>query len=164
MAQPKSSKNVSEKSLKIPMMVGGSIIVVAIAATGFALLSTDEEKDGNANLESDGENSILEAVNYKDGTYVTEASYFVDASGKTDHIRVTVSVKDSKIESIRVDALEDGEVTVSKYMDEFNKKVNEKISGKKFSDVYGMELVSGSTLTSNSFKEALRVVEDKAED
>lgn len=164
----KTSKSIpaaKEKTLKVPLVMGGSIILVAIAATSFAILSTDDKKESNSKIDSeDSENQILKALNYKDGTYTTDTSYFVEVANKTDHIRVTITVENSKITAVHVDPLEDGVVVESKYMDEFNSAIAEKVVGKKFSDIYGAELVSGSTLTSSSFKDALRVIEDKAEE
>jgi len=154
------------ENMRLPLMVGGVAVVAIVGAAGFALLNPQNDYDPvgeHLSLSGDAEQQIMEALDYQEGTYVVEVSYEVPEAGFTDHMRVTVTIKDEKITSAVATKLEEGEEVENEYMDAFNDAIAGMIIGKRPDSIYGLELKSGSTLTADAFKDAVRTIEKQAE-
>ncbi|MFQ5493376.1 MAG: hypothetical protein ACE5DX_04420 [Candidatus Dojkabacteria bacterium] len=149
---------VTKKSkLNFPIVIGGGVVVVALAAGGLALVGRNNANTQPTVVPTEVQQQILEAVQYKDGTYYVETSFYIEAAEKTDFLGITVVIQDEKIVSAEVTALEDGEAVESGYLDTFNDELNGLVIGKTIDETEELEspLVAGSTLTSNAFVEAL---------
>lgn len=152
----------TDKTIKVPVMIGGVLVVVAIAAGALVFVSQNTATPSGGNTVIEQPKNTEAFSSYKDGTYYTEVSYYVEPLAKTEMLGITLVIENGKIKSASAVSLENGEEVASTYMDEFNDGIAGKVSSAKFSTIYGAELVTGSTLTSNAFKEALKTIEQEA--
>lgn len=152
MAKKKAKKN--ESNPIVPIAAGGGILLVALG--GLALVSNPPGgMQININNDDPAVVDILEALNYRDGDYYTTAEYYVPVAEKTDKVGISLSVRDGKIESVNVVMLKDDEIVENPYLVKYNDQLREIIVGKEVKDVPDLDLVSGSTITNDAFKEAL---------
>ncbi len=163
---PKTPQPSGKNTLSV--LVGGVAIGVVIGAGGFVLVDNlqqaQEGQGNNVGLSSSSAQTILEAVKYKDGVYTANATFMVEAADVPEHsIRVTVEVRDEKVVSASVVEInEAGEAVENNYMKKFVDELGKLIVGKDVDAVGDMSLVTGSTLTSNAFKQAFAAVKIEA--
>lgn len=151
----------SKTSMVMPVVVGGGVLVLALG--GLALISNRPADSTPVDVDSYAADALLNEVEYYDGIYYTEARYYVDALEAEDIVGVTVVVEDGEIQSVELVQLnEEGEEQENEYLEEFVEKLTDKVVGVHLTEVEGMELISGSTLTSDAFKEAVREFDGRA--
>lgn len=119
-----------------------------IAAFGLAVLSS-------ASLVSCGTTSSL-----KDGTFTQHQTYS-PAEGYEFYIDVTTALEGGKIASINVEPDPNGQATIA-FATEFKKGLQEKMVGKTLDEAKEMGYVSGASLTSNAFKQAIDAIKTQA--
>ncbi len=96
---------------------------------------------------------------YKDGTYTSTASYNVP-EGKTESLTVTITLKNDVItDSTVVSNAKDHDS--KRYSAQFISGYKSMVTGKKITDV-DLSLVSGSSLTSSGWNNAIRSIESEA--
>jgi uncharacterized protein with FMN-binding domain len=95
---------------------------------------------------------------YKDGTYTATGSYI--SPGGPDHVGVTLTLKDDIITNITVTP-EPGDNTSKKYQGYFVSGYKPLVIGKDIATV-NLSKVSGSSLTSKGFNDALAQIEVQA--
>ncbi len=152
------------KSLKIPVIIGGVVVFVTIVTAGLVLISENSDLLGNITGNNQA-TSLTSAIGLElvDGIYYTEVSYYVPAAEKTDYLGVTLIVKDNKVVSALGTSLEaDGTPAESKYQTEFNEKVSTEVNGKNFESAIEFANISGSTLTTDAFRQALQSLQSDA--
>jgi uncharacterized protein with FMN-binding domain len=95
---------------------------------------------------------------YKDGTYTTTASY--RSPGGSQDIGVSITLKDGVVTASSVTAeATDGQA--QDYQANFISGYKQYVTGKKI-DSISLSRVSGSSLTSNGFNNALKAIESQA--
>ncbi|MCA9387152.1 FMN-binding protein [Candidatus Dojkabacteria bacterium] len=142
---------ISSKSLtKMPqsMVIGGGVILVTLTIGGIVIY-TESQKDSN------NENQSYSLKDFKDGSYYAEGSFYVDAVSKTETIGVTVTIRDGKITGLETDQIENGEKVVNEYMQKFEDKIKDMVVGKPITEVGDQTIITGSSLTSKGFVDAV---------
>ena len=96
---------------------------------------------------------------YKDGTYSATGSYM--SPGGPDQVKVTVALTNDIITSILFTP-EPGDNNSAKYQNIFATNYKQYVIGKNIADVY-LTKVSGSSLTSKGFNDALAQIKSQAQ-
>lgn len=99
------------------------------------------------------------AANYKDGDYTATGSY--DSPGGTQKISVTVTLKDGVITATSA-TTNPSDSEAKEYQDEFLSGYKQEVVGKKVSEIK-LSRVSGSSLTSQGFNNALEQIKTDAQ-
>ncbi len=157
-----------QNQIKVPLMIGGTVVVVGIAAASIATLTNRQNIPASNPTEipdDKAQQEILEAVNFRDGVYYTETEFYVDVADKTHIIGVTITIENKEIKDVEVvEVNKKGEKVENEHMTEFDEKLENIIKGKEINEIYNMDLVAKSTLTSDAFKEALKQIEENAQE
>lgn len=95
---------------------------------------------------------------YKDGSYSATGSYM--SPGGLDHLGLTLTLKDDLITDVTVTP-QPGDNTSARYQDKFVSGYKVYVLGKNISDVQ-ISKVSGSSLTSIGFNDALTQIKSQA--
>ncbi|MCA9379235.1 hypothetical protein KC640_02295, partial [Candidatus Dojkabacteria bacterium] len=120
-------KPAAGQSIKVPVIIGGVLVVVAVAAGSLVLLSQNTATTDTNQPAIDQPVILSEFASFKDGTYYTEVSYYVEPLDKDEVIGVTLVIENGAIKSATAVSIEDGEEVASSYMDEFNDGVADKV-------------------------------------
>ncbi len=102
--------------------------------------------------------SATPATAYKDGTYSVTTSYTAPP-GRED-IGVTITLADSKITNVSIENKADHPTSI-RYQDDFAAAIASLVSGVSI-DNAEVDEVSGSSLTSNGFNDALEEIREQA--
>lgn len=152
-------------------IIAGVVIIAAIALLGIG--ATLLKKDGTPSVnESTTANSLAtseptsqtatptqtRSATYKDGTYTSSGAY--QSPGGREKISVTITVKDGTVTESNVEQ-EANNRDSEQYQKEFKAGYKEKVVGRKLSDIK-LSTVSGSSLTSEGFNEALEAIKTQA--
>lgn len=95
---------------------------------------------------------------YKDGSYTVEEAYFV--KGKEDVVEIVIEIKNDKITNLDMDLLSGHEESTS-WINSYVSNIEPQIKGMDIDDVEEAFL-SGATLTSDAFRDALVEVKTEA--
>lgn len=143
-------------------IIGGIVLLIAVALLVVAVKAFSGDNPQTANNSPAGSNSSQNSANsniqYKDGTYNATGNYV--SPGGTQSIKVILDVKNNTIEDATVESL-----TTNRDSKEFQSKF---ISGfkpfvvGKDPDEVQISHVSGSSLTSEGFKNALEQIKEQA--
>jgi uncharacterized protein with FMN-binding domain len=135
------------------------ITAVAVLGVGGAFLwmgSNDKTDAANTSvLESQVSNLV-----FKDGAYNAEGDYL--SPGGREKVFVSLVIKDNIIESVVFEGRA-SDPTSKTYQKLFADNFKNKVVGKKISDVK-LDKVSGSSLTSNGFNQALQKIKNQAKE
>lgn len=153
--------------INLPLIVGGVAVIAVVSAASFVYVNNNPvpESPGQAVVIPEKTLAELAAqLNLKDGTYYAEASFYVEPLGKTEHLAVTLTMADSIVTEVSVIQIdEQGNKVENEYMDKFSTSVAGLTTGKTISEIVDMDLVSGSTLSSEAFRGAMVELKPKAE-
>ncbi len=151
----------------------GLIAIVVLAALVVGTIALQPKKDSSQNSDtntstntpsSDTEASSPSSANgqesgvYKDGTYKATGSYV--SPGGNEEIDVTITIADGKITDSSV-APQAATRESLEYQDEFVNGYKEQVTGKDLATLM-LGKVSGSSLTSRGFNEALDQIRSQA--
>ncbi len=155
-------------------IIAGAIIIAAVALIAIAasmLNKKDEQQASNtrdtstsqqemASISSEVENTADsdEGATYKDGTYTVSDTY--PSPGGEEDIKVVLTLKDNAVTA--VDVTQDANQRESEeYQSMFQQGYKSRVIGKA---IDGLELdsVSGSSLTTQAFDEALEQIRSQA--
>jgi hypothetical protein len=162
-------------------VVLASIVIVAFGVTFFkkkeSAISTGAEStisgtaSGNSNSGATGASAKTSAsaatqstpsnttANYKDGTYSASGSYV--SPGGTERISVSVTVKDGVVTDSTVSQVANNRES-EEYQAKFRNNYKSQVVGKKLSSI-SLSRVSGSSLTSGGFNDALDTIKSQAQ-
>jgi uncharacterized protein with FMN-binding domain len=141
------------------------IVIVVIVGGVVAFGGKDESSEHAHHHASSSSNSSTSTVaadpnaTYKDGTYKATGDYV--SPGGNQEITVSVTVKDGVITD--TSAQNGASDTESKeHQEDFIDNYKSQVVGKKLSEV-SLSRVSGSSLTSQGFNDAIQQIRDQAE-
>lgn len=153
-----------------------AVLIVIVAIVGFTMAngkddeaetagdststSTSTSNDDTANSDPDAavSNDNTDG-SYKDGTYTATGAY--TSPGGSESIEVTVTIKDGVITSTSADA-NASDAEAEEYQGMFLSAYEDLVVGKNIDDV-DLSRVSGSSLTSQGFNNALDDIKQEAE-
>ncbi|KXK26418.1 MAG: FMN-binding domain protein [candidate division WS6 bacterium OLB20] len=158
--EPQADAPAAKPNLVLPVAAGGGVLILALG--GLALVSNRPQNGQQVELTPTVTEALLEQVSYRDGIYYAEATFYVQPVEANETVGVTVVVSDGEIASVEIVQLEDGAIVENEYLTEFTDKLQDIVVGQSLDSIEDMELISGSTLTSDAFREAIRSVQDQA--
>lgn len=154
-----------------PKLIGLIVVGLLVAAgTGTVIwMNRDDTTDtGSSEVSTSTQSSTSSTdsttptdtdASYKNGTYSADGSY--RSPGGNEKIGVTLTISDEVITSVSIDAYAtDGDA--KQYQALFKEGISEEVVGKKVSEVR-VSRVSGSSLTSTGFNNALEAIKSEAE-
>ncbi len=157
----------TSKSLRIPLIIGGLVLIITVGAGGLILtlssknnntVSTSNSTLGGNGLESIPSN-ITNSSQYKDGTYTSTGNY--DSPGGMEKIGVTVTLTNGVIKSVSVDTGTPSSFDAQKYQNKFSQGISGVVVGKSL-DQATVGRVNGSSLTGIGFNEAITKIKTQA--
>ena len=150
-----------KKDIKVPLVVGGSVVFATIAIGSLVLISENQKPTPDTS-ENAIENTPQTISDYKDGRYYAEASYYVEPKDSTETVGVVIKLENGLISEVKVLSIENGAVLDSENVERFENKAKEEIVGKPINEASGF-FVSGSSLTTEAFQNALENIKREAE-
>ncbi len=150
------------KSNTSMIMVGVLVSVVLVAVVGMQMMNkpsapaveTQPAAQNTPAAMMEATISTMDTAGYKDGMYSEEGSYKTPAGMKK--VKVDVTLKDGKIVDSTVTGLAEDEKSIG-FQKIFVENYKPLITGKSISEVK-LDKVSGSSLTSAGFNEALQKI------
>ncbi len=156
----------------------GGIVVIVVAGVALARLNTPSNNEvatpTNTNIDTTSENATTSSAvstttttttttpppqrTYKDGTYNTIGSYRSPAG--TDTFGLTITIKDDKVVSTSFDIQAKPEAS-KRYQQGFAEEYRTQVVGKSV-DSINLSIVSGASLTTKSFMDALVTIKAEA--
>ena len=156
---------VRKGDLKTSARVGG--VIAAVAAVGFATAAcgSDDAADSTSATSADAAGSSSTAHEsgtasgaYRNGTYSATGHY--NTPGGEQQIGVTVTLDNSKITKVDLDRSKT-KGTSSEYQAKFASGIDSEVVGKSI-DELDVSKVSGSSLTSGGFNDAIDQIKSEA--
>lgn len=143
-----------------------AVAVVGIAAIGGFFLFTNNDSseksrdntDSTVNASESTPTNITLSENYKDGTYDADGTY--TSPGGRESILLAVTIKNNKIESVDFTGQARGGES-KQYQTIFADNFESMVIGKNINEVK-LDKVSGSSLTSIGFNNALEKIKSEA--
>ncbi|RYF28477.1 MAG: calcium-binding protein [Chloroflexi bacterium] len=149
----------------------GAIVLIAAAGTGAAVYfnrpdtdtsstettQTETASTDTATSSNESSTATETAGTYKDGTYSADGSY--RSPGGNETIGVTVSLKDNIVTAVDIKTNASG--NSAQYQTMFKNGVGNLTVGKNIDEI-NLSRVSGSSLTSTGFNDALDEIKDEA--
>ncbi|TAH35170.1 FMN-binding protein [Candidatus Saccharibacteria bacterium] len=148
----------------------GVIAIVLLATAGTAaMVALSKKSDTSAEPATTSQatstkttgsstSAATTSATYKDGTYTATGKY--NSPGGNEKIGVTVTLKDGVITAASLDT-SDASGDAAEYQDQFASGYKSLVVGKKIDSV-SLSRVSGSSLTSNGFNNALDTIKEQA--
>jgi uncharacterized protein with FMN-binding domain len=142
--------------------------LLALGGTGAVIVLNKQENtqptegatapEQSTAVEADSSESTTQSSNnYRDGEYSADGSYRTPGGNET--ITVTLSLKDNAVTAVSVDGNGTGES--AEYQAMFKQGISKEVIGKKI-DQINVSRVSGSSLTSTGFNNAIDTIEREA--
>jgi uncharacterized protein with FMN-binding domain len=155
MEPPKSGKNKE-------LIVALSVLILIVVIVGAIVLTSKDKSDTSDSTATtaQSENSSTKASSdtFKDGAYQATGSY--SSPGGKQSITVSVTLKDGTVtDTTATGKANDAEA--EEYQDQFIAHYKSQVVGKKI-DTISLSRVSGSSLTSQGFNDALDQIKDQA--
>ena len=97
---------------------------------------------------------------YRNGEYTSTIEYYIEEGDKFEEITVTLTLIDDIIDSLNITHKETSAKSLETKLD-FDKAVKPLVMGKKIDDL-ALSQVSGSSLTTDAFNEALENIKKQA--
>lgn len=149
----------------------GAIVLIAVAGTGAAVYfnrpETDTSSTGSTQPNTTSTDSAASSNDtstaaettgaYKDGSYSADGSY--RSPGGNETIGVTVSLKDNIVTAVDIKTNATG--NSAQYQTMFKNGVSDLTVGKNIDEI-NLSRVSGSSLTSTGFNDALDEIKNEA--
>ncbi len=139
---------------KTGLIIGALIVVLVAVVTVFA---GKDDDDVVVQQPTTLEDANI-AANYKDGVYTATGSYM--SPGGPDEIDVTVTLANNVVTEV-VSVAKPGDDVSKKYMKMFTDDYKTLVIGKNISEVK-LDKVSGSSLTSIGFNDAISKIRSQA--
>ena len=141
-----------------------AVVIVYIGVTAHAknatsTANTPAPTTSGTPAASANSGSPASSASYKDGTYSADASYFVPHSSES--ISVTLSVAGGTVKSVSIQQNPDNGESAA-YQAAFRDSYQAYVVGKKLSDIQ-LSRVSGASLTSEGFNQALDQIRSQAQ-
>jgi uncharacterized protein with FMN-binding domain len=133
-------------------MVGG---LAGCAGSGSASTAPSESPSGSGGSPAEEPSASGE---YQDGEYTAEGTYI--SPGGPESVAVTLTLEDNTVTALEVTG-SGGTPNAKKFQGEFIEGIDEMVLGKSI-DELDVSKVSGSSLTSGGFNEALEQIRDDA--
>lgn len=133
-----------------------SLIVVIFLLGGLIAFLMSERVEQSENVQQSS--SKTTAVSFKDGTYSATGNYA--SPGGSESIDVTLSLKENVVTSVVVTSKAENPASKN-WQARFISGVEKVVVGKKINEIQ-LDEVSGSSLTSNGFMEALEKIKLEA--
>jgi uncharacterized protein with FMN-binding domain len=160
-SKPKSRKLQAGIALFVlaVIIVAGSVATKPkMANTSLSQTSTNSSSSNKTTNTPSTKSTTADASNLN-GTYSAEGSY--DSPGGTEKIKVTITLASSVVTATSATS-EANDPTASQYQSYFISSYKSQVVGKKITDIK-LSNVSGSSLTSQGFNEAVKNIISKAE-
>ncbi len=143
------------------MRTGG--VVAAMAAVGLVAgaCSSDDSGSGSTTTTETSTATVAEGAageQYKDGEYTAEGGYI--SPGGPQKVGVTVTLSNDVITAVSVDTSQTKGPSVE-YQGKFAGGISDVVVGKNINDI-DVDKVSGSSLTSGGFNEAIEKIKQEA--
>lgn len=165
---PEQTDNKNQK-LIASFIVILAVVLVAVGVSMFAkkqdapsASTTNTQKSGTSAADGTSANASTPTTSntaYKDGTYTAEDSY--TSPGGTEVISVSVTVKDGVVTDTNVEQ-EANNHESAEYQSAFKQGYKTYVVGKAL-DAIQLSHVSGSSLTSRGFNNALQQIKNQAQ-
>ena len=135
------------------------VIVAIVAATSVANKPQNSSGDIVKTSTTDNQPAVPSNATYKDGQYTASASY--EAPGETESITISVTLTANIITGTSAKSGSNSPVS-SLYQQQFIAGYKQQIVGKNINSVK-LSRISGSSLTSQGFNEALTQIKKQAQ-
>ncbi|MCK8614356.1 FMN-binding protein [Gordonia sp. C13] len=138
-------------------------VVAAMAAVGLVAgaCSSDDSGSGSTTTADTSTATVAEGATgeqYKDGEYTAEGGYI--SPGGPQKVGVTVTLSNDVITAVSVDTSQTKGPSVE-YQGKFAGGISDVVVGKNINDI-DVDKVSGSSLTSGGFNEAIEKIKQEA--
>lgn len=155
-----------------PKLIGLVVVALLVAAgTGTVIwmnrsddtshdrdMSTMDMSSSSSNASSSSTTPVASDATYKDGTYSADGAY--RSPGGNEKIGVTLTVANGTISDVSIKTYGSGS-DAEAYQAQFKDGIKAAVVGKKVNDV-SVSRVSGSSLTSTGFNNALETIKSEA--
>lgn len=141
------------------LATGGTVAMVALSkkpTTSASTAASSQTSTSTTTPSTASDNTTL--ATYTDGTYTATGTY--SSPGGTEKIGVTVTLKDGVVTSSSLDTSK-ATGDAAEYQDQFASGYKKLVVGKNI-DSISLSRVSGSSLTSNGFNDALDAIKEQA--
>jgi uncharacterized protein with FMN-binding domain len=149
-------------SKKKRIQAGAGVAVVGVIVVGAAIATSSKHSNVMASGTSSGTATTTSSTNsnatYKNGTYNATGTY--DSPGGQESIKLSLTLDNNVVTATSATA-EANDPTATSYQDLFIGAYKTKVIGKKISSI-NLSNVSGSSLTSQGFDNALQQIEKQA--
>jgi hypothetical protein len=155
--------NENNSNNKIRTQAGVGLVVLGVVLAGSAIAFSGKGHSSATMVSSTTSQSTSSSeadskTIYKNGTYSATGSY--DSPGGEEHVRVTLTLSSNVITTANVQSGAN-DPTAQTYQDSFISGYKSQVVGKKISTIK-LSNVSGSSLTSQGFNDALNQIENQA--
>lgn len=145
-------------------VVAGIIVIIAVAliavAAGTLTKKEEQQSTGSDTTTTSQETPSVSrgSAVYKDGTYTVNDTY--PSPGGEEDIKVMLTLKDNKVTAVEV-TQEANQAESAEYQGQFQEGYKARVIGKAI-DTLELNRVSGSSLTTQAFDEALEQIRNQA--
>lgn len=147
-----------QNKITLSALAGASLIGSLAGCTTSATTSTSDSSSASPTSNSSGTSTGTVSKIFKDGTYTKDGTYQSPAG--TGRITVKLTLASGVITAVDVNG-HATDPTAKTYQAEFDSGIAGKVVGKKI-DSLNVTNVSGSSLTSGGFDEAIKAIEASA--
>jgi uncharacterized protein with FMN-binding domain len=157
---PEETDNKSKKAMAIVAVLLVTVLVV-VGVKAFAPKKSDAmNPDGNAGSVTPSSSSTSSnAAAYKDGTYTADGGY--QSPGGAESIKVRITIKNNAVVDSSVTSNVATDEDAQQFQGDFIDGYKTLVVGKNVNDIH-VSRVSGSSLTSEGFNNALAQIKDQA--
>jgi uncharacterized protein with FMN-binding domain len=150
-----------QSSKKREIIAGLAVLIVIVAIVAATSLSGKKKNtaDSTATPSKTTTSTTSSSSTYKDGNYTATGSY--DSPGGAEEITISVTLKDDIITTTSAKSGA-GDPEADQYQDQFISGYKSDVVGKDISKV-SLSRVSGSSLTSQGFNDAISQIEKQAQ-
>ncbi|MDH3047688.1 FMN-binding protein [Gordonia alkanivorans] len=158
---PSESELSGSSRSSVLLRTGG--VLAAVAAVGLAAgaCSSDDSGSGSTTAADTSTATVTDGATgeeYKDGEYTAEGGYI--SPGGPQKVGVTVTLSNDVITAVSVDTSQTKGPSVE-YQGKFAGGISDVVVGKNINDI-DVDKVSGSSLTSGGFNEAIEKIKQEA--
>ncbi len=154
--------NNSKQKIIVAFVMVAAIVIIALGVTFFKGKASDATSDASTTASSDTATTTTSnsssTASYKDGTYKASGTYL--SPGGNEKIDVSLTVKDGIVTDSSVTQTANNQNSAN-YQAMFKENYKPSVVGKALKDI-SLSRVSGSSLTSQGFNDALDTIKSQA--
>jgi uncharacterized protein with FMN-binding domain len=135
------------------------VVLVVVGVKAFAPKKTPTQQVTASSPNTSTTTSTTTAQNYKDGTYTATGNY--ESPGGAEAIKVSLTLQGNAVSSSSVQPVTTSTDDAEEFQTDFINGYQKLVVGKNINDIH-VSRVSGSSLTSEGFNNALEQIKNQA--